>query len=132
MAKKSREKGRKAELEVAKLLGDHLGVTLERRLTQYRTNGEADLDGWDGVSIEVKRHKRATQADVAAWWQETQGQCQDGEAPLLAYRADLQDWRFVIRPADWGVPIADPMEVDIEGLVAWQTWSSIKRMPTGG
>ncbi|WP_163557555.1 hypothetical protein [Halomonas sp. NO4] len=120
MAKASREKGRKAEGEVARLLGERLGLTLKRRLTQTRTAREHDLDGWDGVCIEVKRHKRATQSDIAAWWRETLGQCHDGEAPLLAYRADMQDWRFVIRPSDWGVPIDEPIQLDIEGLAAWR------------
>ncbi|WBF19229.1 hypothetical protein [Halomonas elongata] len=118
MAKASREKGRKAEGEVARLLGEHLGLTLKRRLGQYQAGGH-DLDGWDGVCVEVKRHKRATQGDVATWWQQTLEQCAGSETPVLAYRADLQQWRFVIRPIDWGGAVAEPAEVDIDGLCAW-------------
>lgn len=92
MAKASREEGRKAEGEMARLLGEHLGLTLKRRLGQYQTGGH-DLDGWDGVCVEMKRHKRAAQGGVTTWWQQTLEQCVCGETPVLAYRADLQQWR---------------------------------------
>lgn len=117
MAKTSRNKGATGEREVAALLRDRLGLDLKRRLAQYQAGGH-DLDGWDGVCVEVKRHKKATQGDIATWWQQTLEQAQ-GEIPLLAYRADQQKWRFVIRPGDWGGPTLEPAEVCIEGLVAW-------------
>ena len=117
MGKTSRTKGAAAEREAAALLNDRLGLALTRRLTQYQSGGH-DLDGWPGVCIEVKRHRRATQGDIAQWWQQTLEQAQ-GEIPLLAYRADQQQWRFVIRPADWGGPTMEPAEVCIEGLVDW-------------
>ena len=126
MGKTSREKGRKAEGEVARLLGERFGLSLKRRLTQYRAAREHDLDGWPGVCVEVKRYKRVTQAHIAAWWSETLGQCRDGEAPLLAFRGDLQEWRFVIRPSDWGGPVTAPVQVDIDGLAAWRAhWQSL-------
>ncbi len=118
MSAKSRNKGATAEREVAALLGERLGLTLSRRLSQYQSGGH-DLDGWEGVCIEVKRHKSASQGSIAAWWQQTLEQCTSGEAPLLAYRADLQQWRFVLRPCDWGGPTPEPAEVDIDGLCAW-------------
>ena len=114
----SRNKGASGERELAKLIGERLGITLRRRLAQYQAGGH-DLDGWEGVCVEVKRYKKASQGDVATWWQQTFEQCTNGESPVLAYRADQQQWRFVIRPADWGGPVGDPAEVDIDGLVAW-------------
>ena len=118
MAKASRNKGAAGEREVAKLINEHLGITLRRRLAQYQAGGH-DLDGWDGVCVEVKRHKKAGQGDIATWWQQTLEQCTGGEAPVLAYRADLQQWRFIIRPIDWGGVVGEPAEVDIDGLCAW-------------
>lgn len=118
MSKTSRTKGAAGEREVAKLLGERLGIDLRRRLAQYQSGGH-DLDGWNGVAIEVKRHRKASQGDIATWWGQALEQCTNGEAPLLAYRADSQAWRFVLRPCDWGGPTPEPAEVDIDGLVAW-------------
>lgn len=118
MGKRSRTKGAKGELELANLLAERLGLDLRRRLSQYQAGGH-DLEGWDGVHIEVKRYASATQGSVAGWWQQTLDQCHGGETPLLAYRADQQKWRFVIRPIDWGGAVAEPAEVDIDGLCAW-------------
>lgn len=118
MSAKSRNKGAVAERQVAALLRERLGVDLSRRLSQYQSGGH-DLEGWEGVAIEVKRHKAASQGDIARWWGQTLEQCAKGEAPLLAYRADLQAWRFVLRPCDWGGPTHEPAEVDIDGLCAW-------------
>lgn len=117
MSKTSRTKGAAAEREVAALLNDRLGLGLKRRLAQYQAGGH-DLDGWPGVAVEVKRHRRATQGLIADWWQQTLEQAQ-GEIPLLAYRADQQQWRFVLRPGDWGGPTLEPAEVGIDGLCAW-------------
>jgi Holliday junction resolvase len=114
----SRNKGAAAERELAKLLGERLGLSLSRRLSQYQSGGH-DLDGWDGVHIECKRYKRASQGDIAGWWQQALSQCSGGETPLLAYRADMQQWRFVLRPTDWGGAVSEPAEVDIDGLCAW-------------
>jgi len=118
MSKTSRTKGAAGERELAALLGERLGLSLRRRLAQYQAGGH-DLEGWDGVHIEVKRYKAASQGQVAGWWQQTLEQCAGGETPLLAYRADQQAWRFVLRPCDWGGPTPEPAEVDIDGLCAW-------------
>lgn len=119
MGKTSREKGRKAEGEVARLFRDHLGIEVRRILNQYREVGLGDLEGWDGVLVEVKRYARVTPGLIASWWTETLNEAGEGDAPILAYRGDGQAWTFRLRPADWGVPIEPPIDVDIVGLVAW-------------
>jgi hypothetical protein len=125
MGKKSREKGRKGELELAKLIDKHLGLDVSRNLRQYQIGGH-DLIGWDGVHTEVKRYASVTQGDIDTFWQQTISQCEHGDVPLLAYRANYQDWRFVLRPCDWGGPVGEPMQVDIHGLVAWRdVWKMI-------
>lgn len=118
MSKLSRNKGAGGERELAALLKEHLGLDLRRRLAQYQSGGH-DLDGWEGVCVECKRNATATQGQVAAWWKQTLSQCPGDEAPLLAYRADRQEWRFVLRPSDWSGPTHEPVEVSIEGLVEW-------------
>lgn len=118
MGKTSRTKGAAGERELAALLNERLGLTLSRRLAQYQRGGH-DLDGWEGVHIEVKRYATATQGQVAGWWQQTLEQCAGGETPVLAYRANAQKWRFVIRPCDWSGPTSEPVEVTIDGFIEW-------------
>lgn len=47
-------KGASAELELAKLLSDQLGVRVRRKLGAGRSDDEGDLEGLDGWTIEVK------------------------------------------------------------------------------
>jgi hypothetical protein len=115
----SRTKGKKGELELAKVLYARFGLELTRELEQTRSGGY-DLGGWEGVNIEVKRYAKIHQADLEKFWEQACSQCQNGGIPLLAYRGDKQGWRFMLRPADWGVPaIREPVIVDIEGLSDW-------------
>ncbi|WP_129141509.1 putative PDDEXK endonuclease [Modicisalibacter coralii] len=118
MGKTSRTKGAKGELQLAALLNERLGLSLTRRLAQYQSGGH-DLDGWEGVHVESKRNRTATQGQITGWWHQTLEQCPGGETPVLAYRADRQDWRFVIRPSDWSGPTHEPIEVTIDGFVEW-------------
>ena len=61
MSNPSKAKGDRAELEVAKLLTDRLGVPVRRRLGAGRTDDTGDLDGVDNHIVEVKSY-----ADVGA------------------------------------------------------------------
>ena len=61
MSNPSKAKGDRAELEVAKLLSDLLGVPVRRRLGAGRTDDTGDLDGVDNHIVEVKSY-----ADVTA------------------------------------------------------------------
>jgi len=56
-----RKKGKAGELEIARLLRDHLGADITRNLLQARQGG-ADLLGVPGWAIEVKRAARAVLA----------------------------------------------------------------------
>ncbi len=92
MGAMSRTKGKAGEREVAALLRDLTGWQVARRVRQH--DGDSDLDGVPGWSIEVKRHAHATRADIAAWWRQTAGQA--GSAlPVLFYRRDRDEWRAV-------------------------------------
>lgn len=130
MGAKSRNKGASGERELATLLNERLGLTLSRRLAQYQSGGH-DLDGWDGVHIECKRNATATQGQVSQWWAQTLGQCQGGETPVLAYRADKQQWRFVIRPTDWAGATNEPIEVSADGFAEWVAQGQQLTIPIG-
>ena len=56
--------------------------------------GDSDLEGVPGWSVEVKRHRTASRADIARWWQQTLAQA-GGLLPVLFYRADRGEWRAV-------------------------------------
>ena len=93
MGKSQREKGRKAEIEFLKLLGDELGEMLTRNLSQTREGG-ADCLCVKGWAIEVKRQERLSRR---AWWRQACEQAERlGVQPMLAYRRNREPWRVWI------------------------------------
>lgn len=89
---KSRTKGKTGEREVAGLIRDLTGWDCRRRVRQH--DGDSDLLGVPGWSVEVKRYASATPAVIEAWWKQTVEQA-DGLLPVLVYRVDRRDWRAV-------------------------------------
>lgn len=90
MGMMQRSKGKVGEREIAALVRDLTGWDVRRRVRQH--DGDSDLLGVPGWSIEVKRYASAGPADIAAWWR----QCVDQSAvllPVLFYRLDRRDWR---------------------------------------
>lgn len=109
---KSRNKGRRGEAELARLLSDELGLEVTRNLLQAREGGH-DLDGIPGWCLEVKRRARVTEGEKRAWWEQARAAAvemlirQGGAAnPAVLYRADRQEWRALV-----GLPsVAYPKE----------------------
>ena len=103
----SRNKGASAERELAGLIHDHLGVRLVRKLDQCRCGGH-DLvvaegqsgevvDFLDRFAIEVKRHSAVTRAKIEGFWAQAVDQADKAnKIPLLALRADRDQWRFML------------------------------------
>lgn len=90
----SRTKGKVGERELASLLSALTGYTVARRVRQH--DGDDDLMGLPGWSIECKRYATATPALVAGWWAQAQRQAQaTGTKPVLLYRADRGAWTAV-------------------------------------
>lgn len=92
MGAMSRNKGAAAEREVAGLIRELTGWDARRRVRQH--DGDSDLLGVPGWSIEVKRHAKATPSVIAAWWDQTVSQA-DNLLPVLMYRVDRREWRAV-------------------------------------
>lgn len=91
MAGLSRDKGKAGERELARLLSDLTGHQITRRVRQH--DGDDDLVGLAGWSIECKRYARASPALVAGWWRQAQAQAlATNTVPVLLYRADRADW----------------------------------------
>lgn len=92
MSGSSRTKGKAGEREIAAIVRDLTGWNVQRRVRQH--DGDSDLEGAPGWSVEVKRHRTATRGDVARWWAQAVAQA-DQLLPVLLYRLDRDTWRAV-------------------------------------
>ena len=73
------------------LFADLLSVNVRRRVRQRE--GDSDLEGLLGWSIEVKRAKESR---LPEWWRQTVAQAEKSRwLPVLFYRLDGKSWRAV-------------------------------------
>jgi Holliday junction resolvase len=97
MGRMSRDKGKRAELEVAQLLRDH-GIPA-RRGVQYRGGPDSpDVVGLDGYHIEVKRTERFS---LYAALEQAMSEKPDGDIPVVFHRANQRGWVVVLNAADF-------------------------------
>jgi hypothetical protein len=54
----SARKGAKGELEIARILADHLGVRVRRKLGAGRADDEGDIEGLTNTTVEVKNYPK--------------------------------------------------------------------------
>lgn len=92
MGNMQRTKGAGGEREIAGIVRDLTGWDVRRRVRQH--DGDSDLEGVPGWSVEVKRHRAATRGDIARWWGQAVAQAGD-LLPVLFYRVDRDAWRAV-------------------------------------
>lgn len=96
--KRSRDKGKRGELEFAALCREN-GFDC-RRTAQYcgNTGLAADVDGLPGVHVEVKRTET-----LRAWDYMTQAShdAADGLVPIVAWRKNHHDWLVIMKADDW-------------------------------
>jgi len=114
-----RSKGAAAEREFLRLLGDELGESLTRNLSQTREGG-ADCVHLRGWAIEIKRHERLSRP---SWWRQACEQAHRlGVQPMLAWRRSREPWSVM---AAWPGPTVRTMTV-IEAACAirekWAAW----------
>jgi hypothetical protein len=96
MGAMSRDKGKAGEREVAREISLLTGWNVRRKVRQL--DGESDLEGVPGWSVEVKRHAVALPGDIAAWWKQAHDQAVSSgpaEVPVLFFRANGRKWRAV-------------------------------------
>lgn len=126
MSAMQRNKGKSGEREAAALIRDLTGWDVRRRVRQH--DGDSDLEGVPGWSVEIKRHKAAPRGQIARWWAQTVAQA-GGLLPCLIFRADRDEWRAV-----WPVAVSlieqradhwHGYEWTVEGSV--QAWAAVAR-----
>ncbi len=93
MSAMQRNKGKAGEREIAAIIADLTGWQVKRRVRQH--DGDSDLEGVPGWSVEVKRHAKATRGDIAGWWRQAVSQSKCDGIPVLFYRVDRGEWRAV-------------------------------------
>ena len=97
MGKMSREKGKRGEREVAKILKEH-GWDCHRGV-QYKGGPDSpDVIGLPGIHIEVKRSERLNLYDDLS---QSKADCDIFELPIVIHRRNDCEW-VVIQPlSDW-------------------------------
>lgn len=107
MSASQRTKGAAGERELCGLIMDKMGVRLVRNLEQSRRGGHDIVPADDAsgpvavaftrLAIEVKRRSCVSQGMVKPWWDQAKTQAESaGLVPVLAYRADRYEWRFMV------------------------------------
>lgn len=92
----SRNKGKVGEREASKALAKHLGITT-RRTAQVDGGLSADLIGWDGVHVEVKRRARIAPLKFLRQAERDT----TGGVPLVVMREDGDtEWVCMLRLSD--------------------------------
>lgn len=93
----SRDKGKRGELELAKILGCYGYET--RRGQQYcGANGDADVIGLPGVHIECKRVEAL---NIYAAMEQSTADAKEGEAPAVFHRKNKKPWLVTMCLDDW-------------------------------
>ncbi len=106
MAINSRTKGASAEREFSNIIYQWSGIRLIRNLEQTRSGGfdllvhedEAGqvAEAYRGLAIECKRYGKVTPGLIKTWWTQAREQASPKRlTPILAYRADRQDWQVI-------------------------------------
>lgn len=117
--RRSREKGRRAEIELCKLLSAELGVTVQRNVDQARKGG-ADCLQVHGFAIECKRQESLCRP---TWWAQAAKQGREvGAEPLVFYRRNGEPWQALIRTVDGGYRDATFDQAIFHIREKWSCW----------
>ncbi len=119
MSAMQRRKGAGAEREVLRLLGDELGISLQRNLQQTREGG-ADCLCVRGFAIEVKRQERLSRP---AWWRQACAQAARVSAePMLLYRRSREPWAALIHTRDGKFRAGSLVDAACAIREKWAAW----------
>lgn len=94
----SREKGKKGELELAKLLREH---GYEARRGQQFSGGDTSQDvvhDIPGVHLECKRVEAGS---LYKWLEQARQDAADGKIPVVAHRRSHEEWVAILPLTDF-------------------------------
>ena len=93
MGKMQKEKGKRGEREVAKILREH-GYEGARRTSQYAgvTGDSSDVVGLEGFHIEVKRQERA---NIYEWFAQSKRDA-GTDIPIVVFRRSGDEWMVLL------------------------------------
>ena len=99
MGRKEQAKGRRAELELCRVLND-LGFTSVRPGVAVSFGVEPDVLGLDGFHVEIKRRERI---EISAWMRQAEQDSQrfKNGAPVVMFRRNREPWRVCMNLSDW-------------------------------
>lgn len=97
MAKNSREKGKRGELELSRVLREH-GYDTRRGQQYCGANGDADVVGLPYLHIECKRVEKL---NLTAAMAQARSDAKDNEKPVVMHRKNYEDWKVTMALADW-------------------------------
>ena len=96
MSKSQREKGKRGERELARVLRS-MGVDSRRTAQHCGKAGTADVDAWPGVHVECKR---VESLNVGKAIDQSIRDCPDGSVPIVCHRRSSQPWLVTVRLSD--------------------------------
>ena len=92
----SRDKGKRGELELAKVLRD-LGYDTRRGQQYNGADGSPDVVGLQGIHIECKRVEKL---NVEEALRQAERDARPGEVAVVMHRANNQKWKATLRLED--------------------------------
>ena len=93
----SRNKGKRGELEAARILREH-GYEARRSQQYAGINNDADVVGLPDIHIEVKRVEKL---NVDEALQQSIRDAKDDEVPVLMHRKNRTEWKITMLFDDW-------------------------------
>ena len=97
MGKAQREKGKRGELELAKLFREY-GYDARRGQQYCGAAGNADVIGLPGIHVECKRVEKLNLLDAMA---QAVHDALAGRLPAVFHRRDRCEWLVTMRLTDW-------------------------------
>lgn len=87
----SKQKGKRGELSVARILQEH-GFMDARRTAQYcgNTGDASDVVGIEGFHIEVKRTEKT---EIWKWLNQANNDAKEDEIPIVVFRRNRSKWQ---------------------------------------
>ena len=120
---RSRNKGKRGELEIVHMLRDELGIAVNRNYKQTAQAQHGDIEQLvGGFLIEVKNCASTTA--MKSWWQQAVTVANKRDAvPCLAYKIPRRGWRFRVplpqawaSGQQWGRELAYTMDLAPDGF----------------